>query len=339
MAADDSATALAAVRESVELALEAEGPSGGPLATGHLDAAWQYYAARYSAYEPAPLATEVHLTRALVAAMLRQAQSDADRTELRRSGGFLSALAGNLAFHLGDAPAAQIHLSTAARLGTACGDARLTCWSLGAQSMTARAQRRPAEALDLARQAIEHAATPLQRAQVLSWAELPALVGLGPQHRSDALRVIAEAQDQMSADPDGAQPGRFGFDNAELELHIAEASLVLGDHALARAHAQQSQAATSPGRPSWAAATLTLARAEAARGRYPDAAALAHAVLDEIPAASLRETSRARLRALDRDLATAATADPGSRDLAERLRALPSLVPVGRLSDEPNGTH
>jgi hypothetical protein len=109
--------------------------------------------------------------------------------------------------------------------------------------MTARAQRRPAEALDLARQAIEHAATPLQRAQVLSWAELPALVGLGPQHRSDALRVIAEAQDQMSADPDGAQPGRFGFDNAELELHIAEASLVLGDHALARAHAQQSQAA------------------------------------------------------------------------------------------------
>jgi hypothetical protein len=42
-------------------------------------------------------------------------------------------LTGNLAFHLGDYPAAQIHLSTAARLGTAAGDTRLTCWALGAQ--------------------------------------------------------------------------------------------------------------------------------------------------------------------------------------------------------------
>lgn len=284
MKAEDEAAALAAVRESVQLALDAEGPSGGPLVTQYLDAAWRYYDISYSSFPPAMLATEVHRTRALVAALLRAPQADETRTELRRVGGWLSALAGNLAFHLGDNPAAQIHLSTAARLGTAAGDARLTCWALGAQAMTSRAQNRDAESLDLARQAMDYAGTPLRRAQVLAWAELPALARLGSQHRSDALRVIGRAQDQMAADPDGGQPGRFGFDGAELHLHIAEASLLLGDPSRAREHAEASRAATRIARPSWAAATLVLAQAEAARGRASDAAVLGHAVLDAVPA-------------------------------------------------------
>lgn len=283
------------------------------------------------------LAAEVHRTRALVTAMLRAPQPDDARTELRRVGGWLSALAGNLAFHLGDYPAAQIHLSTAARLGTAAGDTRLTCWSLGAQSMTSRAQDRDTEALDLARQAMEYAETPLRRAQVLAWAELPALARLGGQYRSDALHAIGQAQDEMAADPDGSQPGRFGFDGAELRLHIAEASLLLGNPAMARENAEASRAETGSGRPSWAAATLTLAQAEAARGRASDAAALAHGVLDVIPAESLRQTSRLRLRSLDRGLARVGSADTEVRSLAERVRALPQLVPVGRVSDEPNG--
>lgn len=337
MTAEDEAAALAAVRESVQLALEAEGPTGGPLAAEYLNAAWRYYDVSYSSFPPAMLAAEVHRTRALVTVMLRSPQADQARTELRRVGGWLSALAGNLAFHLGDYPAAQIHLSTAARLGTAAGDTRLTCWSLGAQSMTSRAQDRDAEALDLARQAIEYAGTPLQRAQVLAWAELPALARLGGQYRSDALHVIGQAQDQMTADPDGSQPGRFGFDGAELHLHIAEASLLLGNPTMAREHAEASRAETRAGRPSWAAATLTLSQAEAVRGRASDAAALAHAVLDAIPAESLRQTSRLRLRNLDRSMAGTGTADTEVRSLAERIRALPQLVPIGRISDEPNG--
>ena len=48
----------------------------------------------------------------------------------------------------------------------------------------------------------------------------------------------------MTADPDGAQPGRFGFDHAELHLHIAEASLLLGIPGQAREHAEASRAAT-----------------------------------------------------------------------------------------------
>jgi hypothetical protein len=337
MTAEDEAAALAAVRESVQLALEAEGPSGGPLAAQYLNAARRYYDISYSSFPPAMLATEVHRTRALVTVMLRAPQPDQALTDLRRVGGWLSALAGNLAFHLGDYPAAQIHLSTAARLGTAAGDPQLTCWAVGAQSMTSRAQDRNVEALDLARQAMDYAGTPLRRAQVLAWAELPALARLGGQYRSDTVRVIGQAQDQMSADPDGSQPGRFGFDAAELHLHIAEASLLLGDHDRARQHAQASRAETRTGRPSWAAATLTLAQAEAVKGRASDAAALAHSVLDAIPAEALRQTSRLRLRSLDRDLARTGTAAAEAQSLAERVRALPQLMPVGRISDEPNG--
>jgi hypothetical protein len=68
--------------------------------------------------------------RALITGMLRHIQPDTARTDLRRVAGWLSALLGNLAFHLSDYPAAWIHLGTAARLGADVGDAHLVCWSL-----------------------------------------------------------------------------------------------------------------------------------------------------------------------------------------------------------------
>lgn len=334
--ADDN-SALAALRESIELALEVEGPAGGPLTREHLAEAVSYYALRYSSFPPAQLAGEVHRTRSLVGAMLRQPQDDVSRAELRLLAGWLSALVGNLAFHLGDYPAAAIHFSTAARLGTAVGHPHLICWSLGAQSMTAYTQRRHPEALDLAHQAGEYANTPLRRAQILAWGELRALAAFGEARRSEAEDVMAAAQDQMAADPYGDQPGRFGFDTAELHLHFAEAGLLLGDHAQARAHAEASQRHIPHGRPGWAAAVLVQARGEAARGHHGDATALAHHVLDTLAAPALRETLRVRLRDLDHDLFAAA--DPGheARELRERLRTLPRLVPADRTSDEPNG--
>ena len=78
-------------------------------------------------------------------------------------------------------------------------------------------------------------------------------------------------------------------------------------------------------------------RDKAAGGQASDAAALAHAVLDAIPADALRQTSRLRLRNLDQDLARVGTRGAEALSLAERIRALPQLVPVGRISDEPNG--
>lgn len=126
----------------------------------------------------------------------------------------------------------------------------------------------------------------------------------------------------MAADPHGEVPGRFGFDTAELHLHLAEASLLLGDHGQARAHAEASQQHIPHGRPGWAAAVLVQARGEAARGRYSDATALAHDVLDTIAAPALRETLRVRLRDLDRDLFTAAGPGNHARELRERLHTL-----------------
>ncbi|MGH8895531.1 MAG: hypothetical protein ACRDZ4_00580 [Egibacteraceae bacterium] len=153
---DDGAALLAAVRESIQLGLEIEGPAGGPLTREQLEHAVQYYALTYSTFPPGLLASEVHGCRALVTGMLRHTQPAITRTDLRRLAGWLSALLGNLAFHLSDYPAAWIHLGTAARLGSGAGDARLVCWSLGAQSMVARYQHRYAEALDLAHQGMEH---------------------------------------------------------------------------------------------------------------------------------------------------------------------------------------
>ena len=331
----DDASALAELRESITLALEVEGSAGGPLAIANLQAALAYYDLHYSAFAPAALAVEVHRTRALVGAMLHQQQDSVSRSELRRVAGWLSALVGNLAFRLADYPAAGVHFATAARLGTAVGDDHLTCWSLGAHAMTARTQQRYDQAAELGYEAQEYAGTPLRRAQILAWALLPAIAGL--RDRTAANEMIGSAQDQMAADPDGEQPGRFGFDTAELHLSLAEASLALGDHQQAREHARTSQQHTTVGRPGWAAATLVLARGEAARHRYSDAAALAAEVLDTIPAPALRSTSRTRLADLNRELLAAPGPGREAGQLQDRILALPALVPVARISDEPNG--
>jgi tetratricopeptide (TPR) repeat protein len=339
MTSDKNASTLAALRESVSLALEVEGPGGGPQTIENLAAAVAYYDLNYSAFAPSVLADEVHRTRALIGNVLRQPQTEESRAELRRLAGWLSALVGNLAFHLSEYSAAGVHFATAARLGTAVGDNHLTCWSLGAHAMNTYTEQRHPEALELARNAYDYADTPLRRAQILAWAQLRALAHLGEQHRSEARRVMATAQDELAADPNGDQPGRFGFDLAELRLHLAEASLQIGDHTQAGAHAEASRQDSATGRPSWAAATLVLARAETSRGRPWDGAALAAEVLDLIRSPALRETSRARLRALDHDL-HASPGEPGreATDLRERIRALPALVPARRISDEPNGS-
>jgi hypothetical protein len=203
--------------------------------------------------------------------------------------------------------------------------------------MVARYQHRYPEALDLARQGLEHVTTPLTRAQLLAWAELPALARLGSAHRSDADRVLITARRELDADPDGEQPGRFGFDVAELELHVAEAYLVLDDGARAATHAQASLEHTTVGRPGWAAAVLVLAGSEAHQHRPDQAAELAMTVLDTIPPQALRETARQRLAVLGRTLGAFDQPGPAASDLRERLRTLPPLVaPPQHGLEEPN---
>ncbi|TXK36234.1 tetratricopeptide repeat protein [Nonomuraea sp. C10] len=269
--------------------------------------------------------------------MLRRPQADADRIELRRLAAWLSALVGNTAFHTADHAAASIHFGTAARLGTAVGDHDLICWTLGAQSMTACSQGKPQQAVELAAEALEYARTPLRRAQIIAWGLLRATAALGPSHRSEAERMMAAAQNEMAADPHGDQPGRFGFDAAELLLHLAESALLIGAQDQAVTHAQASQQHSRHGGAGWAAALIVQARAEAARRQYSYATALAGQVLDAVPAQSLRNTTRVRLRALDQKLLSVGDAGIETRDLHDRIAALPALTTVGHLSDEPNG--
>lgn len=312
--------ALAAVRESIQLALEIEGAGGGPCVRDQLDRAVQYYALNYAMFPPNLLATEVHRCRTVVTTLLGHAQPVGARTELRRLAGWLSALLGNLTFHRADPIAANIHLSIAARLGADIGHRPLTAWALGARSMLVRYQDRPGEALNLARHAIKCADAPLRRAQVIAWAELPALACLG--RRDEARDAASAAQREMDAASVSEQAGRFGFDVAELALHLAEAELVLGDATAAAAQAQISLDQTTVGRPSWAVATLTLAHSEIQRRRPDQGAELALHVLDSIPVAMLRETSRRRLAQLDDYLTELGRPGPAAVELHERQSIL-----------------
>jgi len=51
----NGAAALAALRESIQLALDTEGPAGGPLTTEQLQAAVDYYALNYATFPPGRL--------------------------------------------------------------------------------------------------------------------------------------------------------------------------------------------------------------------------------------------------------------------------------------------
>ncbi len=155
-------------------------------------------------------------------------------------------------------------------------------------------------------------------------------------HRSEARHAATLAQRHMdTAGRD--EPGRFGFDRAELHQHLAEAFLCLGDTSVARVHADRSLELKRPGSGGWAAATVILARVHAAERSTAEATALANSVLDTVLPALLRETTRRRLRALDVDLLSERQPGQASRDLHDRLLTLPAHIPARRASPEPNG--
>ncbi|MFI6984252.1 tetratricopeptide repeat protein [Embleya sp. NPDC050154] len=240
-------------------------------------------------------------------------------TGLRLVAARLSALLGNVAFHLGDHTGARAHLTAAALLGERCGEDDLRAWTFGAASMVARADRRHEAALAHAERGLALAGTALRRAQLSSWALAPSLAALG--RGEDARRVVADADDALDAAPAQA-PGRFGFDHAEHLLHTAETHIALGQGETASGHARASMSAAPHASPGWAAATAVLALAEACAAPG-DAAARAHDLLDRVPAQHLRATTRERL---DR-LALGMPRDVRAGDeLRQRLHALPRAV-------------
>ncbi|CAM5288476.1 hypothetical protein GCM10010329_81010 [Streptomyces spiroverticillatus] len=312
---------LPAVRESLHLALLAD-PAGSSTVTELAQAAVEHYALNYSTHPPALLFAEARTARGLLTeALVEPSVTEPVATELRRTIGWLSALLGNAAFHLADLTGARAHLAAAVTYGTRTGDARLTTWAYGAQSMVARTLGHYDQALTLAEHALAHAPAGLPRAQAHAWAHLPALAGQG--RATDAETALADARRQLDTDPNGFTPGRFGFDAAELALHEAEAHIRLGRTALAITCAETSLTTTTTGTPGWAAASLVLAQAEAP-AQPADAAHRALHVLDTVPPARLRSTTRTRLSRLALDLTTTDAA--GVADLRDRLRTLPPAI-------------
>lgn len=317
-----TASGLPAIRESLRLAL-LDAPYGGPVVVELAEAAVEHYALNYSRHAPSALFDEVHAARGLLSEALTAPADDATGLDLRRAAGWLSALLGNLAYHLADHSGARAHLAVAASFGDRVGDARLTAWTLGAQSMVARKRRDLPAALTYAQAGLDRAPTPLVRAQLLGWAVLPSRALL--DQAADAEHALSEATTALAADPAGGAPGRFGFDSAELDLHESEAWLALNRIDRAATRAEASAAGCVPHTPGWAAATLVLAQAEAS-ARPGDAAARALDVLERIPAERLRSTARDRLRTL---VAALDRADVASvRDLRERLRVLPPPIDI-----------
>lgn len=286
---------LTAVADSVAL-------HGTDAGTELAEQALEFYTQRYSHFPPQVLAAEVARCRSLL-----MADTGPDTRHVL---GWMSALLGNLAHHTNDPTGALIHLGTAARVGEQAGDPLLAGWALGAQSMVVTSQHRPAEALDLADHAAQHATTPLRRAQVTAWCRLRPLAALG---ETDSLTEhITQARQNMDRAED--VPGRFGFDRAEFELHLAEA-LLAHDPAQAAEHARTSASLKRSGSPGWAAAVVVHARAQVGQRAAQDAVALAESVLDAVPSEALRATTQTRLRSLVADLGTYS----GGRSLTERV--------------------
>jgi tetratricopeptide (TPR) repeat protein len=312
---------LPAVRDSLHLALLAD-PAGSPAVVDLAEAAIEHYALGYSKHPPHVLFTEVHGARGLLSQALTSGQTlEPIAVDLRRGIGWLSALLGNLAFHLGDHTGARAHLATAATYGDRSGDARLTAWAWGAQAMVARAAGQHTRAVAHAERGLASAPSGLPRAQLHAWALLPSLAELGREQEADA--ALATATRELEADPAGWAPGRFGYDVAEHALHEAAAQRALGRADRAAATAEASMNACTTGTPGWAAAALVLAQAEA-EAQPADAAQRALDVLARVPAVRLRSTARARLAQLQSTLAE--THATGVEDLSERVRTLPPAI-------------
>ncbi|MFF8531661.1 Twin-arginine translocation pathway signal [Streptomyces sp. SAS_267] len=308
---------LPAVRESLHLALLAS-PESSPLVVDLAEAAVEHYALGYSKHPPHLLFEQVHDVRKLLTPALK---SGPDSEGVRRQVGWLSALLGNLAYHLDDISGARVHLDAAAAYGARTGDRRLEAWAWGAQSMVARASGRTEASVEHAERGAAIAPRGRVRAQLHAWALLPALAVAG--RGEDAEQALATAMNELDAADEPEAAGRFGFDAAELALHQAESYLALGRCADARARAESSLVGCTSGTPGWAAASLVLAQGEASDAPH-DAVQRAHDVLDRVPAARLRSTARTRLSHLTGMLAGHASADAST--LAERLRTLPPPI-------------
>jgi hypothetical protein len=231
-----------------------EGPAGGPVSHEQLELAVKQYGRAYWSTPAGVLFGQVRQCRQLVEGMLDERQPAGSRQHLHPVAGWLSALLGNLSFHLSDYSAARMHLATAGRLGQEAGHNGLVAWVRGAQSMVELYDDRPEEALRLAREGQALAPNPLVRAQLASWGEARALARMG--ERRGVLEAIARGSHAIeSSDEDRSPGGVFSFGVGEFEQYCGTACLWLDlpDEASGTPATPSSCATRSPPRrsPDW----------------------------------------------------------------------------------------
>lgn len=271
-------TGLGAVLESLQLTLRVEGPAGGLVTHEQLELAVEHYARVYWATPAAVLFDEVRLCRQLVGGMLDHPQPESRVGHLHLVAGWLSALLGNLSFHLGDYTGAKAHLATAYRLGEAVGHHGLISWVRGAQSMVALYDGSPDQALRLARAGQALAPDPLVRAQLASWGEARALARMGD--RRGVLEAIARGSQAIeSADGDRGPGGVFSFSAGEFEQYCGTSCLWLDLPREARGHVERAFELRDTAAAK-AMARLDLAATESQLGYPAEASRMAAEVLE-----------------------------------------------------------
>ncbi|MDX3763934.1 hypothetical protein [Streptomyces sp. AK02-04a] len=220
------------VTRSLHLALLASPPQGGALVADLAETAVEHYALGYSKHSPHILFTGVRDVRKLLPPALESGEAT---DGVRRQVGWLSALLGNLAFHLDGIRGARAHLDTAAAYVTEAGDRRLEAWAWGGAEHGGP-DLRPHRDRPRARGAgsLRRAARPCPRP--------PPRVGPAarPRGRRPGRRRRARPHHRIERTRRGRRT--FGFDAAELALHQAEAYLVLERASDARTRAEPSVA-------------------------------------------------------------------------------------------------
>jgi transcriptional regulator with XRE-family HTH domain len=266
---------LSAVLESLRLTLRVEGPAGGPVSHEQLGLAVEHYAGVYWATPAGMLFDQVRQCRQLVDAVLDQPQRQVRHLHL--VAGWLSALLGNLSFHLGDYTAARAHLATALRLGEVVRHRGLIAWARGAQSMVALYDGRTEAALRLARAGQAAAPSALVRAQLASWGEARALARMGD--RRGVLEAIARGSREVeSSQQDRSPGGLFSFSAGEFEQYCGTACLWLALPQQAKQHVGRAfQLRDTPA--ARAMARLDLAAAQSQLGYPAEASQIAAQVL------------------------------------------------------------
>jgi transcriptional regulator with XRE-family HTH domain/tetratricopeptide (TPR) repeat protein len=320
-------TGLGAVLESLRLTLRVEGPGGGPVTHEQLELAVEYYAGVYWATPSNLLFDQVRQCRQLIGAMLDQPQPQRQVRHLHLIAGWLSALLGNLSFHLGDYTAARAHLGTALRLGEAVGHHGLITWARGAQSMVALYGGRVEAALHLARAGYAFAPSPLARAQLASWGEARALARMGD--RRGALEAIGRGGRAIeSARQDRGPGGVFSFSAGEFEQYCGTACLWLDLPKQAKRHVERAfQLRDTPA--ARAMARLDLAAAQSQLG-YPGEASQIAAEVLRMPGDYLIDPIMRRASELSAALGPHRSLAP-VRDFDERLADLVSSTAQRRV--------